>query len=415
MRAILYKVNPVGHATCLWLRNFWQGCLRSRLNGLRLREVAPPELPGDEWVRVRTLLGGICGSDIGVIAQKQPPNSILQAFSSQPMALGHENVAVVEEVGKGVDDSWVGRRVAIEPSLGCEARGIDPPCRRCRAGEYSVCEKFGDDAGGAYHMPPGRGIGYNARTGGSWGEVFVAHRSQLVGVPDELDDEQALLTDPIACGLHAVLRVDLREAANILVYGTGVLGLGVIAALRALGYAGKIDALGRSAYLEPRALAFGADAYLRLPPQRRGRFAAIAERTGGSFHRARFGNYMLMGGYDAVFECVGSAQAVTESLKWARARGQVVLLSTARGGGVDLTPVWFRELSMVGASGRQIEHVDGREVNTYQLAHEMMTSGKIPVAGLLTHKFPLGEYRRALAVAMNKSKHQAIKVALDFR
>ena len=416
MQAIFYRVNPVGYVTCKWLRYFWPGCLRSRLNGIGLREAPEPELPGEHWVRVRTLLGGICGSDVGVIAQKQPPNSILQAYTSFPAVLGHENLAVVDQVGPAVDRSWAGRRVTVEPTLGCAVRGIDPPCDRCRAGEFGSCENFSGGAGGSAGLPAGTSIGYNARTGGSFGQHFVAHESQLVAVPDALSDAQAILTDPVGCGLHAALRADLDGARRVLVYGTGTLGLGLIASLRAIGYAGRIDALDRAAHVEQVARAFGADEFLRLPAARRRRFARVAELTGATVQRARFGNYMLSGGYDVIFECVGSPHSVNESLKWTRARGQVVLVATGHGGpGVDLSPIWFRELRVVGAYGRQYEHFGGRRIGTYQFVHELMAAGKLDVARMLTHTFRLGDYRKAFDLAMNKGRDRAIKVAFDFR
>jgi threonine dehydrogenase-like Zn-dependent dehydrogenase len=77
--------------------------------------------------------------------------------------------------------------------------------------------------------------------------------------------------------------------------------------------------------------------------------------------------------------------------------------------------MWFRELSVIGAYGRQIEQVDGRSVNSYQLVLEMIADGRLNVNGLLTHRFRLGEYKKALAVAMHKRQHGAIKVAFDFR
>ena len=415
MRAIVYDIRPLGWLACRMLRPVWKGCLLSRLNGLSLRETDEPALPGEDWVRVRTLLGGICGTDAGILLQKQRPDSLLQAYSSMPMGLGHENVAVVEEVGPAVDESWVGRRVCVEPTLCCEVRGIDPPCPRCQAGEYGACEHLGDKGTGDAHLPPGTSIGYNSRTGGSMGEKFVAHVSRLAPVPDELADEQAVLTDPLACSLHAVLRADLSGAERVLVYGTGVLGLGVIAALRAVGYAGSIDALDRTSYLGRLAETAGADSFIVLPPRQRARFARVAELTHGTVQRARFGNYMLSGGYDVVFECAGSEQSLTESIKWTRARGQLVLVATGDGVGVDMTPLWFRELTVLGAYGRQVERFEGRRVDTYRLVHEMMVVGKLPTKGLLTHTFPLADYKTAFKVALRKGPHRAVKVAFDFR
>lgn len=415
MRAVTYNLFPAGWAACKLLAPVWRGCLLTPLNGLTLRDMPAPQLPGDDWVRVKTLMGGICGTDLAILAQKQPPNSILQAFSSTPMVLGHENVAVVEEVGPAVDRNWIGRRVCVEPTLACIQRGIEPLCHCCRQGRFGACENFAAPVPGKYNLPAGTSIGYNARTGGSMGESFVAHVSQLIPVPAEIPDELAVLTDPLACSLHSVLRADLADASRILVYGSGVLGLGVIASLRAVGFRGHIDALNRSGYVRNLALKFGADDFVQLPRQRAQRFDAIAQRTGATVQHARFGNYMLSGGYDIVFDCVGSTQALNECFKWTAARGQMVMVGTGHGGRVDLTPLWFRELRVIGAYGRQLETFDGRQINTYQLVHEFMAAGKLDLGDMLTHTFPLDQYKTALSTAMWKGPKQAIKVAFDFR
>lgn len=415
MKALQYNVSPVGWATCQWMKRIWPGCLLTKINGLTLCDVPPPELPARDWVRVRTLLGGICGTDTAILAQKPPANSLLQAYSSMPMILGHENVAVVDQVGPGVDGSWLGRRVIVEPTLACEARGTNPLCDRCAAGEFGACENFSGDMGGSTGLPAGTSIGYNRRTGGSWGEYFVAHRSQLVPVEDRLRDEEAVLVDPLACSLHGVLRADLSDVRRVLVYGAGVLGLGVIAALRATGFRERIEVLDRVSYLAGLAESFGANEYFTLPSDPASRYGQIAGRTGGTVQRARFGNYMVSGGYDLVFDCVGTRQSVDECLKWTRARGQVVMLGTLQGRHADLTPLWFRELRLIGAYGRQREHYQGRRIGTYQIVQEMILSGALKAGLLLTHRFRLDDYRRALQTAMHKEKHQAIKVAFDFR
>ena len=374
-----------------------------------------PELPGDDWACLRILLGGICGTDLGILAHAQPPNSILQAFSSTPMILGHENVAVVADVGSAVDPSWKGRRVCVEPTLGCVARGIYPACERCRVGEFGACENFAANDTGAAGVPPGTSIGYNRRTGGSYGEFFVAHKSQLIAVPEGVSDELAVLTDPVACGAHAVLRANFPEAQRVLVYGAGALGLATIASLRALGFCGTIDAVDRHAYILTLAESMGADHAIRLPANVADRFARIAELTGATIQRSRFNNYMLSGGYDIIFDCVGSSRSINESLKWTRARGELIVVGTTAGGAIDLTPVWFRELTVRGAYGRQEEHLAGGRIGTYQLVHEWFVQGKLDMRPLLTHTFPLPLYRSAFDVALNKGKHQAIKVAFDFR
>ncbi len=415
MKAVFYDIKPLGWATCKWLRHFWPGCLVSSLNGFSLRDVRPPELPARDWVRVRTLMGGICGSDLALVAQKQPHNSLLQAYTSMPMILGHENVAIVDKVGPAVDSSWIGRRVMVEPTLGCEARGTEPKCDRCKAGEFGACENFSGTYGGAASLPAGTSTGYNSQTGGSWGEYFVAHKSQLIPVMEGICDAEAILVDPLACSLHAVLRADLSDVSRVLVYGAGMLGLGTVACLRAIGYQGRIETLDRFDYLKSITEKLGADEFFTLPRETPSRFEQIAGRTSGRVQRARFGNYMLSGGYDLVFDCVGSQQSVMECLKWTRARGQLVMLGTLQGEIEDLTPLWFRELNVIGAWGRQMEKYQGRAVNTYNLVQELLQAGKLKTKGLLTHKFKLENYKQAIHVAMNKVANHSIKVAFDFR
>jgi len=116
-----------------------------------------------------------------------------------------------------------------------------------------------------------------------------------------------------------------------------------------------------------------------------------------------------------VFDCVGSVASLSECTKWAAGRGKVVLVGTGHGVGVDWTPVWFRELTVLGAYGRGMESWRGRRGGTYSLGPELMQSGHLPTAGLLTHRFALADYRQAFATAMNKGRQGAVRVAFDFR
>ena len=414
MKALTYSIEPWKWAACFLAKRFWPGCLLSSIGGLELANLQVPELPGDDWVLIKTLIGGICGSDVALVGQGHPPNSILQAYTSQPMILGHEGLGLVDQVGPAVDQSWIGKRVCVEPTLCCKVRGIDPPCGPCQKGRFGACENFDGLGGGTVALPAGTSTGYNSRTGGTNGEFFVAHESQLVAVPEGVSDELAALTDPVACSAHAALRADLSSAKKVLVYGAGVLGLGLIAALRAFGYLGHIDALDRNEYQMDLAGTFGADECFTLPKSKIKRFDFIAKRTSGRAHEVRFSGAMLTGGYDVVFDCVGSGQSVDESCKWAGSGGQVILVGTGSGAW-DITPVWFAELDVRGAYGRGVENYHGRKINSYELVHELMADGKLPVEAMLTHRFELADYRKAYSVAMNKAWNRAIKVVFDFR
>ena len=425
MKAVICKLNPIGYMASHVIKRFRPRVLTGPLNGLSLADVPEPELPGDDWVKLHTRLGGICGTDTAIIGHRQPMDSILQAFSSQPILLGHENVAEVVEVGPTADASWLGKRVCVDPTLSCGPRGIEPACHCCQTGNFGACENFGDDGTGRYQIPRGTSIGYNNRTGGSLGEFFVAHQSQLFEVPASLTDEQALLTDPMACSLHAVLMTDLSAVNRVLIYGSGIVGLSTIAALRAVGFAGQIDMVGMGDLNRQLAERLGVSHWLTLPRFEGWRFKRarifaersriMAEHLGVPLKLARFNNPMLAGGYDVTVDCLGSSESVTECLKWTAGRGQFVILGTGAGKDVDLTPIWFRELTVRGAYGRQREHFQGTDIQTYALVHRFLADGTIDADGLLTHSFGAGDYREAFDVAMNKGRHQAIKVAMDFR
>ena len=108
----------------------------------RLGDVPSPALPGDRWVRIRTRMGGICGSDLGIVTLTSSPST--SPFSSFPFVPGHENVGTVAELGRAVRGWGVGERVVVNPLLSCEPRGIAPHCGGCAGGFPSRCEHFTD-------------------------------------------------------------------------------------------------------------------------------------------------------------------------------------------------------------------------------------------------------------------------------
>ncbi|MFP2931388.1 alcohol dehydrogenase catalytic domain-containing protein, partial [Pyxidicoccus sp. 3LG] len=98
---------------------------------LSLRELPRPALPGPDWVRLKPLLTGLCGSDMATLFFKASPQ--LEPFNSFPAVLGHEILAEVTELGPQARGVEVGQRVAVDPLLPCRLRGIQPPCKPCAA------------------------------------------------------------------------------------------------------------------------------------------------------------------------------------------------------------------------------------------------------------------------------------------
>ncbi len=412
MKALVYHARPVRWTVCKLAGMVSPSAFWSRLSGLSLREVAVPALPSPKWVRLQSILGGICGTDVAAIMQRNHPASILQVFSSFPAVLGHENVALVDEVGSGVTGWQRGDRVVVEPSLSCVPRGIEPVCPQCAAGRFTLCSNFRTGP-----LPVGSMIGWNIFTGGSWAPFFVAHESQLYRVPDSIGDDEAVLTDPIAGALHAVLRKMPADDSNVLILGAGIIGMGVAASIRALGGRCRLYAVVRHEQQREMMQRYGVDECIHVSRSdgQRARYRKVADRVGGQVIPSRFGHQAFIGGFDVVYDCVGSGQSLTDAMKFARSGGTVVEVGTSQIALVDTAPLWWDELNLIGANGRSMEQYNGQRLHTYEIVFDLIQLGKLKLRGLLTHRFRVDQYRQALAAVVDRRQSGAIKVAFEQR
>jgi threonine dehydrogenase-like Zn-dependent dehydrogenase len=253
----------------------------------------------------------------------------------------------------------------------------------------------------------------NSFTGGSWGPYFVAHRSQLHRVPDGIDDRTAVLVDPIACGLHAVLRHRPADSEHWLIIGGGIIGLAVVAGIRAVGSRAHVTAIVRRREQAERMSAFGADDTLTISARASSaaRYDAVAAHVGGRRIPIVFGNQAFVGGFDVVYDCVGTGRSLTDAMKFTRARGTVVAVGTSQIGVVETTPLWFSELTLLGASGRQIEDFEGRRQHTYEIVFDLIRAGRLRLDGLLTHTFPIRDYKAALHLLASRGRRGVVKAA----
>jgi threonine dehydrogenase-like Zn-dependent dehydrogenase len=321
--------------------------------------------------------------------------------------LGHENVGEVIAIGSEVTEVKVGERVTANPLLCCEPRGIVPRCEPCEQGHHSRCAHFTDG-----DIAPGMLIGTTRGLGGSWGEEFVAHESQVVPIPTGMSDEAAVLVEPFACSVHAV-RENLPAAGErVLVIGAGSIGLLTIAAIRALAPAARVTALARYHAQSAHAARLGAAVVV---PARGDYTAALAEAGGTRLLKPIIGKPVGVGGFDRTFVCIGGTRGMDDSMRVTRAGGTIVLLgNSSTMNGLDWTPLWLKELTVRGSLCYGSPAHGGAERGAFAESAALIASGRAPVAELLTHTFALGEYRRALDVARNKRGAESIKVAFRF-
>jgi len=373
---------------------------------LQYREVPEPPLPGPQWVRVRTRYGGICGSDVSTVFLKDSPS--LSAFLSFPFTLGHENVGVVAEVGPEVEGISPGDRVVADPLLPCAVRGIEEPCEFCRRGEFSLCQNFTEG-----QLAAGFSIGTCSQVGGSWSPCFVAHQSQLFPVPRGVSDENALMVEPFCVALHSVVHNLPRDDDTVVVLGSGTIGLCIVAALRALNVGSRVIVVAKYAFQGDMALRQGADQVIYLGEG--DYIRALSEALGGKLLSPVMGKPVLVGGADLVCDCVGSARSIGDSLRLARSGGAIVLVGLASvPRGVDWTSVWRKELTIRGRSWYGVEPIQDRRVRGFQQALLWMAEGKLDLAPMVTHRFRLDDYKRALTVTIDKGRHRLIKSVFAF-
>jgi threonine dehydrogenase-like Zn-dependent dehydrogenase len=372
---------------------------------VRLTDVPDPPLVGADWVRVRTGLAGICGSDLKQVVLNGARDNPMTALVSFPHVLGHEAMGVIEEVGPNVSTRRVGERVVLDPWLACRTRGIDPPCRHCQAGDHSLCENF--DAGA---LPPGIHLGNNARVPGAFATAFVAHESQCIPIPDGISDETAVLADPFCVSLHSILRAPPPADAPALVYGLGALGLMAVAALRRLHPSLTIYAIGRYPHQSELARRFGADEI--LVGAKNALIERIAELTRAKVLRPWSGVPWLQGGVGVVYDTVGSPESIETSLRVARSRATCVVSGVEIPRRFEWTPLYFKEVALVGSNAFAMETFRGERRHAMDIYLELAQGG-LDVTGLITHRFGLSRWRDAFRVLIDRGASRALKVVLD--
>jgi threonine dehydrogenase-like Zn-dependent dehydrogenase len=408
MRAISTDISVPRYLLSKLLARFWRGVYWSRVSPLRYAaDIPEPTLPGDDWVKIRPIYGGICASDVSVVTMNNPPDSFTKAFTAGRFIMGHESLGRIIELGPAVAGFRLGDRVNVEPILSCAVRGIEPVCPACHDGVLASCHNLT-----AGRLPPGMSIGFNSRTSGWWSEAVVAHRSQLYKVPDALTDEQAILVDPLACALHAVMVRPPRDEETVLVFGAGILGLGVVAAVRAVGSKARLIVLARHEFQRQLCLARGADTVV-LPHEFAdgGLFQFLGRMFRTPVYQGAFGKPILLGGADLVIDVVGSRDTTEDSLRVVRAGGTVLMVGMNHPRWVDWDPVTHKHLTIRGAHGRAFEAGDPRQRHTYEIVHEMMLDGRLKTDGLLTHVFPLSDYQQAFRIVTGKRRSNCVKAA----
>ncbi|MGO9206958.1 MAG: zinc-dependent alcohol dehydrogenase [Candidatus Limnocylindrales bacterium] len=396
MQALLFRHNLAKEAAAVIGGHLDKRAYVSKYAPISLEEVPEPVPPAAGWVKCETVMSGICGSDAKQIFLNGRRDNALTALVSFPHVLGHEAVA------RRLD---TGRRVVLNPWLWCTPRGIEPLCEACADGRYAWCRNFryGD-------LPVAIHLGNCAGAPGVHAERFCAHESQLFEVPDALSDEAAILSDPVSVSLRSILLCPPDTSLPVLVYGSGTLAFAAIGLLRHLYPQLEIWAATRPGFRSSLAAKLGADAVLSSRPETLVR--EVSQRTGGTAIRPWSGKDWLQDGPSVVYDTIGSTETVETSLRLLHTGGTLVVSGVEPPRRFEWTPLYFKELRVIGSNGFGIEEVGGVRKHAFEHYFDFARAG-LDLTAVVTHRFPLARWREAMLTLSDARHTGAVKVLLQ--
>ncbi len=376
-----------------------------------LHSVDDARLVRPDWVMTKPRLSGVCGSETKLVLGEFESGDIdnpMAAFSSIPHIPGHEVVAEVVSLGPEATGLEVGQRVVLNPWLSCGPRGVEPLCPPCQRGDLNLCHSFTSGA-----LGPGVHVGVATDAPGGWADFMAAHDSMLIPIPDDVSDEVAVLADPFSVSLHAVLRCPPPPGGRALVYGAGALGLTSVAVLRSLFPETEVAVVARFPAQRAMVEEFGATRVFAHEP-RLELTEAIAEWSGGILHTPFAGLPMAQpGGVDIVYDTVARPETLEVGVRVLAERGTLVQTGVHTPGRWEYTPVYFKELSILGSNAFGVEEIDGVRQHAIRHYLDFVRHGRVDILPMLTHRFPLDRWHDALRVLADQQHSGAVKVAFE--
>lgn len=329
--------------------------------GLELLEVEKPKT-GHNDVLIKIDKTAICGTDIHIWqwdewAQKTIP---------VPMAVGHEYVGHIVEIGSEVEGFHVGQRVSGEGHITCGY------CRNCRAGMRHLCRNS-------------TGVGVNRA--GAFAQYLAIPAFNVFVIPDTISNDLASIFDPFGNATHATLSFDL-VGEDVLVTGAGPIG--IMSALIAKHVGARHVVL------------TDVNTYRLQLANRLGITHTV--NVSQSSLKEKMTSLHMVEGFDVGLEMSGNHQAFTDMLLYMNHGGKIALLGIPpEKSAIDWNQVIFKGLQLKGIYGREM-------FETWYKMASMLQSG-LDIQGIITHHFSANEYAKAFETMLSG---QSGKVLLDW-
>jgi L-iditol 2-dehydrogenase len=313
----------------------------------------PDPRPGPGEILLRVDANTVCGTDLRIMRGEK-------SKGVRPgVVLGHEASGTIAELGDGVEGYEVGQLCGVSPIFAC---GI---CRYCQGGLQNLCDQA-------------QVVGYDVDGGlGEWMVIPASgvRAGRLVPAPAGLPAEQLSLAEPLACCLNGLdqYRVDVGDV--VVVLGAGPIGLfhlqlAVIAGARSVIVSDPSESR--------RKVAAELGAHITVDPTSDDLAATVADVTDGF-------------GANVAVVCIGRPQLVNDGLNLVGKRGRVSVFAGLADKGwaeIEANLIHYKEISLIGAANSGTAD--------YERAVELISSGRIDAARMVTHRFPLDQAVEAI-------------------
>jgi len=325
-----------------------------------VQEIPTPEA-GPATVRIKVGQVGLCGTDLHI--HEGDFNAVF------PLIPGHELVGVVDQIGAGVTRFRLGEQVTVNPNVYCGR------CDYCLAGRLILCENM---------------QGYGSNFPGFFAD-YVTVPENLVFSVDGLPQDTAVFTEPAACAMHGLESLALRPGAGVLVFGAGPTGL-LLAQLIASGGASSVTVAAPTQFKLDTATGLGIDRTVRISrDDADGNIEKLRQASPGG------------DGYDVVVEATGSTRIGDICVPLTRNGGTVLVYGVTRADEVvrfHPFDVFRREITIKGSFA---------EMTSFAAAIAALRGGRAKTAGIITHRFSLDDYGKALdALQHDPTVHKVV-------
>lgn len=323
--------------------------------GLVYTTVEKP-VPKPDEVLIQVKAAAICGTDLG--HYRWQGGGFASKFNVQwPLTLGHEFSGVIVEMGSEVKGLHLNQRVSLETHIPCGK------CFNCRNDMPHNCMHMG---------------AYGTSCNGSFAEYAIGPASVVFPLPDEISFEEGALLEPGGVAMRAIDEAGVQPGETVVVNGCGPIGLLTILLLKA-GNAGRVIATDLDEYRLNMAAKFGA---ITIDIKEKDPIAEVKKLTSDR------------GGADVVFETSGSPAAYKSIFEFLRLEGRLITIGHPAG---EVSVNWMADVNLRGLS---IKGIYGRRIwRTWSQLTALMSSGKVNLLDVVTHRFKLSQAEEAFQQA----------------